>query len=949
MQAEAREALRACIPEGTRLAVVHSSLAHLVPTSDDGKAELLAELQELAGEGVTLAFAAFTFSFCQGRPFHWTDSESETGVLADWILELPGAIRTPHPIYSYVVLGSLAAELSACANSTTFGDDSIFAAFEELDARIVMLGCTWGSCTPFHRYEELASVPYREFKTFTGTADFGEGARETSVRMFVRNLELDCRNDFSRAENGVRESGNMTSRNLWRGKVESAACSDVARASSELLNRDPWGMAAHPRRMEYRLRNLQAAASSPAVRIALLGSSNLHHIESALRDTLGEYLPDRSIEIFVAPFGQMTHELLSPESALAEFAADYTFFVDRIEDLMEAASLDAVDPDLARERVVGYAGTIAGYRSRNEGKVFVNDFVRIGPSVYGSMDRNSDRGAGAVVESLNELLFAELAATPGIRRFDLDRVIAQPESGSAYDSRLWFLGRFPFAETFSRRLATAYAGLILAEMGRTARVLIVDLDRTLWGGVVGEDGIEGLAVGGDYPGNAYRAFQQTLLKLSERGIALALASKNDATLAIEAIESLPGMAIGMQQVVAHRINWSPKWQNAIEICDELNLGVESAIFVDDNPVEREEMREQLPGMNVIELPDDPALYSQALLSSPLLECAAVTREDSGRVEAFKQRSSLEAARRNFSDHTAFLESLELRLHLSPLRETNLKRALQLIQKTNQFNTTSRRHREADLRRIIEDGGEVIVLGVEDKFSFLENMGVFVIRWEDPEPDTATIDSYLISCRALGKGIEQGALRWLAGCAGARSCRQILGELVATDRNTPAQAVFEEAGFRHSVGGLWSLDITGEIPDVPPWLEIVDQLDEGSGLNEGAAALLAPRTEAAESESMTAVTPFGMDDSVTSAPQMASPIEGLEDVVRSVLELDADYDLEDGGIETTPNWDSLHHIDILLAIEQAFVVSFSTEEIEETRRFSGIVRLLKEKQASGVNK
>jgi FkbH-like protein len=383
------------------------------------------------------------------------------------------------------------------------------------------------------------------------------------------------------------------------------------------------------------------------------------------------------------------------------------------------------------------------------------------------------------------------------------------------------VGRIPFSEPFSRVVARRWSGLILAILGKTARAVVVDLDNTLWGGVLGEDGIAGVQLGGDFPGNAYMAFQRVLKSVTGRGIALAVCSKNDEDLALQAIDRLPAMQIRSGDIVAHRINWRPKWENIREIAAELNLGLESLLFIDDNPAERAAARRNLPGLRVLELPEDPAFYAEALSASPWLEVAAITAEDRKRVQSYRARREMEQQRTQAASLEDFYESLQMKLYLQPLSDGNAARAAQLCMKTNQFNTTTRRYDQRELRKIVDDGDDVVVVGLQDRYSELENIGLIILRAEGANGREGMVDSYLLSCRILGRGIETAVLHWALQRAAARNWSSVRGMIIETERNTPVRSIFRDAGFESGVRpGEW-VARTDTPPRLPPWLTVVD--------------------------------------------------------------------------------------------------------------------------------
>lgn len=825
---ELASSLGAILPSGTRLAVVHSSLARLRITAEQSKWTFLRVFQRMADDGLTLAFPAFTFSFAKGVPFDPLRSRSETGILADWVLELGGAVRTDHPMYSFAVLGPLKDELLRCGNTTTFGDDSTFAYFERANARVVMVGCDWSYCTQFHRSEETAGVPYRFYKDIHGKS-VGNGEEHSAVaRMFVRDLDIDPTNDFQPLIDRLRSRLQISSTRFGSGLIESASCTDIAEAASDVLQNDRWSLVSQPKVTKYRAACLQESRDAPPLKVAVLGNSNVQFLREKLQRELADHIPNRRIEMFSVPYGQVAQQIVDPKSDLAHFRADMTFFVDRPEDLLGVSVLDLVDLERVRSAVQSYIELVKSYRGQNDGWIFVNSFAPLGPSPFGVGDNEDGFGPGAYLKDMDSRLRDSLNAQSQLLVFDLG-IAAASHASAALDPRLWHLGRFPFSDSFTDYLARRYTGLVLSATGRTVRLLLVDLDNTLWGGVLGEDGVAGIQLGGDYPGNAFVTFQRALKKLSDRGIGLAVCSKNDEAPTIDAMNSIAEMVIKPDDLISHRINWAPKFENAQEILADLNLGLGSAMLIDDNPSEREQMRQQCPEIKVLDLPDDPALFTNALLESPWLESVMLTSEDFQRVAAYKSRGRVRELKSKFADLTEFYASLDVRLHFHPLDESNAQRALQLLGKTNQFNTTTRRHNLQDLKEFLARGDDVIVIGAEDRFSSLENVGLIITRWNYPTEHTATVDSYLLSCRVLGKGIEDTVVAWLKIRARSKQMNVLRGEIVVTERNSPAHDIYERAGFsRVNETGISEFDLGNAGQPLPSWLTIHDRVNTFEG-------------------------------------------------------------------------------------------------------------------------
>ena len=812
------EALTECLGEAPGIAVIHSSIANLLPPSD-GPDAIVHAMHRLVHTGWTIALPAFTFSFCGGKAFHHRNSRSEVGQLADVLLDRhPEARRTPHPIYSFVVLGPHSDEILACRSSTTFGNDSPFGLFERRDAILVMLGCGWEYATQFHRYEEQANVPYRYWKEFSGRADLGDGLGERDVvsKMYVREIAASPNNDFRPAVDSLRSQGMVRSASLWRGRVESARISALACVCREMTSADQLAFISNAPEVLLGLANKRKASEQDPLRVAVLGHSNTRLMQSALAVDLASMVPDRTSRFFDLPYGQLDQAAIEQSSALRRFQPHVSVFCDRLEDLLGQPRIEGESAEGVEALVEQYAANVRAFHEANGGWTIVHRFA----ALYRSFEEDGGLGLVSLTERMNTLLERRLSGLTQVVWLDVAAEAAL-ENVAALDFRLWHLGRFPFSERFSHRLARRWAGLILATLGKSARVAVIDLDNTIWGGVIGEDGLSGVQLSGDFPGNAFVAMQRVLKALTKRGIALAVCSKNDEDVALEAIDSLPGMQFRSSDIVAHRINWRPKWENIQEIADELNVGVESMLYVDDNPVEREAVRRSLPGIRIVDLPSDPAGFAETLLASPWLEAVSVTAEDRKRVASYRARRQVEQLRSKAGNLQDFFLSLNMKLRFKALDDGNVARAVQLCAKTNQFNTTTRRYSQGELFQVIRDGGDVIVIGLEDRFSELENIGLIVLRRSTERPTEGVVDDYLLSCRVLGRGIETAVLGWALRRGAARGWDTLRGVIIETDRNTPVRAVFSDAGFKAGTApGEWTA-ATSLSATMPVWLTICD--------------------------------------------------------------------------------------------------------------------------------
>ncbi|HEU4581224.1 MAG TPA: HAD-IIIC family phosphatase [Polyangiaceae bacterium] len=539
--------------------------------------------------------------------------------------------------------------------------------------------------------------------------------------------------------------------------------------------------------------------------LALLGSANLDYLAMNFRETCRKY--ELGLALHVPPYGQAQRELIDAESELRKLQPSATLIVESAEHLLGELCADPLAlqgearQQALEERLGPWLRLIEMARDQLPGKLLVLSLGHVRRSVLAQADSESERGVKALIGEANRLLRGVVAELADTHVIDAEDVIAEVGRSRSDPGKYWHLGRVPFSTEFGDVLARRALGLLLSLAGKTTRVMVLDLDNTLWGGVLGEDGREGLKLGGAYPGSAFQEFQRTLRALARRGIALAVASKNDADQALDMMASHPEMILRPEDIVAHRISWNEKSQGIDEMLEELSLGKASCMFIDDNPVEREKVRRNLPEVVVPELPLDPAEFASWLLESPYLECQALTASDFKRTESYKARSAANASRRKFSNIDDFYRDLQMHVRFEPLGTDNRTRVLQLLVKTNQFNATTRRHDAAAIDALIQRGAEVYAIGAKDRYAGYELMGVIIL---EPLAERLHVDSFLLSCRILGRTLETAALGFACQRARARGASKLSAEIIETERNTPVRDVYKRHGFADLGGGRFEL-------------------------------------------------------------------------------------------------------------------------------------------------
>jgi FkbH-like protein len=418
----------------------------------------------------------------------------------------------------------------------------------------------------------------------------------------------------------------------------------------------------------------------------------------------------------------------------------------------------------------------------------------------GVINLNPATGPAYALMRMNTRLAEAVADNTTIHLLDAGRWVAQ--AGKAATSpKLWHLGKIAFGPEVFRQAATDIKAGLRGIRGQARKLVVLDLDDTLWGGVVGDVGWEGLNLGGHHPlGESFCAFQRALKRLTNRGVLLAIVSKNTEEIALEAVDRHPEMVLRRDDFVAWRINWDDKVQNTIALVSELRLGLESVVFIDDNPAERARVREGLPQVLVPEWPEDKLLYEQALTELTCFDTVALSTEDRSRTRTYVSERERTAARQSAQSVEEYLALLGLRVDVEPLTRSNSLRAVQLLNKTNQMNLATRRFTEAQyLQWASAETNHVFVYHVRDRF---DNYGLTGVASLCVNGTDGQVLDFVLSCRVMGRGVEQTMLYALAEEGRRLGLTRLVASYMPTPRNGPCKAFFDEAsGFDRSDDGL----------------------------------------------------------------------------------------------------------------------------------------------------
>jgi FkbH-like protein len=557
--------------------------------------------------------------------------------------------------------------------------------------------------------------------------------------------------------------------------------------------------------------------------------------------TVEAVLANYVLDLQVGGYGSYADELLNPQSSLAQFRPDILFVVldledvaGRLPDLCAAGRFAEVQQEI-EECVARISQLLTTFRSSNSARIVFQGCVIPDLTSLGDIgDANLSFSLPNAVQTLNQKLAAVCRSISDCAFFDVDHLAARYGRARWRDNRMFLASRLPIsADAFS-----IYAhGLVrsLSALYRAPRkVLCTDLDNTLWGGVLGEEGPEGIATGSAYPGNCYLEYQKYLKQLSARGILLAIVSKNNEADVREAFQLRSAdLALTLDNFVGLKISWDDKAKAIRELSEELSLGLESFVFVDDNPVECEAVRQQLPDVAVISAPiEEPWRLVEILSQQSFFDAAVVTDDDLNRVNEYKaqaQRAELENAASNRDE---FLASLEIVCTFQSALQAPLARAVQLLAKTNQFNVTTRRHSAAEVEDFAANG-QAWVIRVRDRFGDAGVVGLALAR---NQGEVCYIDSFLLSCRVIGRGIETALLAFIAENAQRTGATRIIGEFIPTKKNAPSASFYadhcftEKSRSQENNSILYEFDLTTATINSPKWITL-----EGNESNELSAS------------------------------------------------------------------------------------------------------------------
>ena len=545
-----------------------------------------------------------------------------------------------------------------------------------------------------------------------------------------------------------------------------------------------------------RAKLLSNVDSEKKIKVAILGSFTLNGLEETIRVKCGNKKIQCST--YVAGYNQYNQEILNEKSELYKFSSDVTFLIIDTRSILgklffNPYSISAEDrKQFVKTKSDEIINLVKIFVNKTKSKLILSNFVIPTYSPYEINEAREEFGLQDMVRALNQNIKIELGQDPQIYLHDLNSFITKFGENNVFDYKQFFYGDVKISLCHIPYLAEEFMGYVKAVLGLNKKCIVLDLDNTLWGGIVGEDGFEGIKLGDGPIGRAYVEFQRHLLALNQRGVILAINSKNNFDDAIEIIRKHPNMILKEDNFASFRINWNDKVVNMKEIAEELNIGLDSIVFFDDDPINRDYMRSAFPQVLTIELSDSSS-YSQILKSMNDFQVAKITNEDIKRSKMYldqRKRTELQKQVGNLED---FLKQLNISAKIKKADRYTIPRISQLTLKTNQFNLTTRRYQEEDIRKFVSEENKLVECAqIQDKFGDNGITGVYIINKENQEE--WLIDTFLLSCRVMGRGIEEALLGQIIERAKMKGIKKIKARYIKTKKNKPAENFLSNFGF-----------------------------------------------------------------------------------------------------------------------------------------------------------
>jgi FkbH-like protein len=529
--------------------------------------------------------------------------------------------------------------------------------------------------------------------------------------------------------------------------------------------------------------------------------------------------------LYNSGYDQYQQELLNPEAEMDRFHPDAILISLHLENagLALSSATCALTDNLPRveEWITQFKALLSGYRNRSTTPIFLQNFIPPATDMDGLLALRGRHSVFDSVMEINSELREMASSLEAVFIVDAARIACRNNLAEWRDNRLWFLAKVGVNPQKFPVLGSEIARCVAALRRPAAKCLILDLDNTIWGGTLGDVGPEGIQCTDEsFPGNAYAAFQRALLALRSRGILLAIASKNDASLVEEVFRKRTDMVLRPEHISDWEVHWEPKSESILRIASRLNIGVDSIVFLDDNPAEIALLKMMLPDVRAYQMPANAEDFVAFAANLTDFDQLRLSVEDMRRPELYELRKKQTEIAVAATDLETFYRSLKTILTPEKAISSNFDRIVQLIQKTNQFNLTTRRHDKSELMRRLDRGSEVWAFRTRDVHG---DHGIIAVALLDFTGAACQIDTFLMSCRVIGRTLETAILHFLEECALSRRATQIQGEYLPTAKNGSFKDFYERHAYvcseRNDQRTQWSKGLDRDLTRCPAWIEI----------------------------------------------------------------------------------------------------------------------------------
>jgi len=552
-------------------------------------------------------------------------------------------------------------------------------------------------------------------------------------------------------------------------------------------------------------RSIEGRIFQKKIKIAILSSFTINGLEEALRVKCAER--DITCVTYICGYGQYNQDILDQSSKLYEFSPDITFILIDTRTVMSTFFYSPYTIPVhdrrsyIDKRVADFVNLVRTFKNRTDSKLVLTNCSIPTYSPYGICEGRSEYGLREMVYDFNAKLSDAFRSDPQVFLFDFNSFVSKYGELNVLDYRQFLVGDIKVSLNHIPHLAEELMGYIKANLGVNRKCIVLDLDNTLWGGIIGEDGFDRIDLSLKPPGMAFVEFQRVLLALYQRGIILAINSRNNEDEALRAIREHPYMVLREENFATMKINWSDKISNMKEIAEVLNIGLDSIVYFDDDPINRELMLKAIPQVMTVNLPDDPSLYASILMRINDFNTLSVTSEDRNRGAMYKQEQKRNELKNSASNLEDFLKQLEIRVTMKKANDFTIPRIAQLTLKTNQFNLTTRRYQEEDVQIFAHDQTKLIGCAqTKDKFGDNGITGVYIVNKNHTDKEWF-IDTFLLSCRVMGRGIEDVMLGYILNKAKEEGVVKVKAEFIPTKKNKPCEQLLPNFGFKKE-GEQW---------------------------------------------------------------------------------------------------------------------------------------------------